>query len=168
MHTHRWEVAGKCSCGSLDDIQHRISGCHRARGSDLEEFWANMKKAQNIPDPRPVKEEGFICFINGERVAAKDFSWDKNLPIFTYGSVAFPRWTRLSAGAGAAVQIPDHSPLEENKMVRSVTLQIPAGWPQTVVISQHLALPVTVFACNVSEPKRSHVELSSAPVLHGF
>ncbi len=26
------------------------------------QFWANMKKAQNIPDPRPVKEEGFICY----------------------------------------------------------------------------------------------------------
>ncbi len=109
LHTHGWDVAGKCSCGQVDDIQHRISGCHRARGSDLDTFWANMRKAQNIPDPRPVKEEGFICFINGERVAAKDFSWDRNLPIFTDGSVAFPRWTRLSAGAGGSR--PDPGPL---------------------------------------------------------
>ncbi len=88
---------------------------------------------------------------SGERVAAKDFSWDRNLPIFTDGSVAFPRWTRLSAGAGAAVQIPDHSTSEENKMVRSVTIQILAGWPQTAVMSEHLALLGAVFGCKQTQ-----------------
>ena len=52
LHTHGWDVAGKCSCGQLDVIQHRVSGCHRARGSDLANSWTNMNEAPTTPAPR--------------------------------------------------------------------------------------------------------------------
>ncbi len=53
-------------------------------------------------------------------------------------------------------------------MVRSVTIQIPAGWPQTAVMSEHLALLGAVFGCKQTELRGMEVVSYCAAVISGF
>ena len=102
LHTHGWDVDGRCGCGELGDIKHRIEGCMGSVGASTARLWEILKESKEIPDSRPHKEEGFTCWMNGVRVRPRGLRLGPGFGHLLGWLCLFPQMDEIGLGCGSS------------------------------------------------------------------
>jgi hypothetical protein len=105
-HEHGWCSNGKCGCGNMDTIQHRLGGCDQREAcpygtKSYVDFWLLVSMPE-VPARR--HPEGFNLCMDGEGTLSdqEDLVLQQGT-FYADGSVRWPRWKDLATGGLAVV-----------------------------------------------------------------